>query len=102
MESLFDYQLKNSGFAKKIVIRKIKNINNCRNMLRAIESSNDMNNVNDLENNKIIMIVDLDSKKSYLSFLNQIKDLGMTKTRYHYILATLVSTLDVRGRILSF
>lgn len=34
LESLFDYQLKNSGFAKKIVIRKIKNINNCRNMLR--------------------------------------------------------------------
>ena len=34
LESLFDYQLKNSGFAKKIVVRKIKNINNCRNMLR--------------------------------------------------------------------
>lgn len=34
METLFDYQLKNVDFAKKILIRKVKNIQNCRDMLR--------------------------------------------------------------------
>ncbi len=36
------------------------------------------------------MIIDLESKESYTNFLNQIKDLGMTKTRFCYMLATLV------------
>lgn len=45
---------------------------------------------------KIVMVVDLDSRESYMYFLNQIKDLGMTKTRYNYILATLgIYELDV-------
>lgn len=36
------------------------------------------------------MIIDLDSKESYTKFLNQIKELGMTKTRFCYLLSTLV------------
>lgn len=47
------------------------------------------NNVQDPDMSKIVIMIDLDSKKSYMSILNQIKDLGMTKTRYHYVLATL-------------
>ena len=39
---------------------------------------------------EIIMIIDLDSKESFMSFITQIKDLGMTKIRYHYVLATFV------------
>jgi hypothetical protein len=42
---------------------------------------------------KIVMIVDLDSKESYTAFLNQIKDLGMTKVKYYYVLATLVGKI---------
>jgi hypothetical protein len=34
LEELLEYQSKNPSFAEKIVIRKIKNIINCRNMLR--------------------------------------------------------------------
>jgi hypothetical protein len=42
-------------------------------------------------NGQIIMIVDLDFKESYVAFLTQIKYLGMTQIRHHYILATLVN-----------
>jgi hypothetical protein len=56
-------------------------------MLRAIEASYEEGP----RTNKIVMIIDLDSKESYKYFLNQIKDLGMTKTKYYYILSTIVS-----------
>lgn len=38
-------------------------------------------------------MVDLDSRESYVKFLNQIKNLGMIKEKYHYLLVTLVSLL---------
>lgn len=43
--------------------------------------------------NEITMMVDLDSRESYVKFLNQIKNLGMIKEKYHYLLVTLVSLL---------
>lgn len=90
MQSLFAYQNKHPNFAKKILLRKIIDIHDCLDMLRAIEATNE-NNLPILEQNKINIIVDLDRKESYNYFLNQIKSLGMTKTRFTYILASFVS-----------
>ena len=89
MEHLIEYQNNNANFTNRILIRKITDIYDCRDMLRVIEATNE-NNAPLLNQIKINMIVDLDSKESYSLFLNQIKDLGMTKTRFHYILATFV------------
>lgn len=87
LETLLDYQNKNSNSSSgKVFIRKIIDVKDCRDMLRAIEASND----NVLSATQITLIVDLDSKESYGFFLNQIKDLGMTKTRYVYLLVTFV------------
>jgi hypothetical protein len=87
LEVLFDAQNKNFNSTGKVLIRKIVEITDCRDMLRAIETSNEKA----LSTSQITMIVDLDSKESYGYFLNQVKDLGMTKTRYYYVLATFVS-----------
>ena len=87
MEKLLEYQNSDPAFLQRILIRRVSDIHNCRDMLRAIEASNE-NSVNNRE--KITMMVDLDSKESYMAFLNQIKDLGMTKVKYYYVLATLV------------
>ena len=61
-------------------------------MLRAIEftmgSPSETSPVIKLRD--IVIIVDLDTNENYDYFLNQVKDLGMTKFNYHYILATLV------------
>lgn len=38
----------------------------------------------------LVLFIDLDTVESYMQFLNQIKDLGMTKAGYQYILLTLV------------
>ena len=89
LENLFDYQNRHVNFTIKILVRKITDIKDCRDMLRAIESTNE-NNAPLINQVKINMIIDLDSKESYTLFLNQIKDLGMTKTRFHYVLATYV------------
>lgn len=40
---------------------------------------------------QITMMVDLDSKESYMKFLNQAKQIEMGKVKYHYLLVTLVS-----------
>jgi hypothetical protein len=37
------------------------------------------------------MMIDLDSKENYVKFLEYVKQLGMIKIRYHYLLVTLVS-----------
>ena len=37
-----------------------------------------------------ILLIDLDSNESYIQFLHQIKELGMTKSNYQYVLLTLV------------
>lgn len=92
MENLLEYQSNHVNFTRKILVRKITDIKDCRDMLRAIESTNE-HNAPLINQVKINMIVDLDSKESYTHFLNQIKDLGMTKTRFHYILATYVCVL---------
>jgi hypothetical protein len=56
------------------------------------ENSNPKNkNSNKKLFNEITMMVDLDSRDSYIKFLNQIKNLGMIKEKYHYLLVTLVS-----------
>ena len=38
----------------------------------------------------ITLMIDLDSKASYLTFLTQIRALGMIKVRYHYLFVTFV------------
>jgi hypothetical protein len=38
----------------------------------------------------IVIMVDLNTKEDYMSFFMQIKNLGMTQTRYHYIMVSLV------------
>lgn len=38
------------------------------------------------------MMVDLDSKESFQSFFTQVRFLGMTQSRHHYIAVTLVSS----------
>lgn len=93
LERLFDYANENVNFTNKILVRKITDIKDCRDMLRAIENTNEQN-APLLNQVKINMIIDLDSRESYTLFLNQIKDLGMTKTRFHYVLATYVFTFS--------
>jgi hypothetical protein len=44
----------------------------------------------------LILFIDLDSVESYTLFLSQIKELGMTKTGYEYVLLTLVCDLLIR------
>lgn len=41
--------------------------------------------------NEITLMVDLDSKDSYMRFLNQFKYLKIMKIKYHFLLVTLVS-----------
>jgi hypothetical protein len=96
LESLFDYQMKNlNNFTRKIIIRKVKNVNNCLDMLRSVEVSKEISE-SAKDSAQIIMIIDLNSRKSFMTFLKQIKDLGMTKPRYHYVLATLgIHELDL-------
>lgn len=91
IEILFDRQNKDSKFVENIILRKVIDIFDCRDMLRAIEVSNEDHTQN--IDNKIIFILDLASNQHYMNFLNQVKDLGMTKNRYFYLLATLVITL---------
>jgi hypothetical protein len=86
LESLIEYQNNDVDFAEKILVRRVNEIHNCRDMLRAIEASYEEGP----RTSRIVMIIDLDSKESYKYFLNQIKDLGMTKTKYYYVLSTIV------------
>jgi hypothetical protein len=61
---------------------------------RSIESQSDGYNKTDsnpggTQIKEITMMVDLDSKENYLTFLEHVKELGMIKIRYHYMLVTL-------------
>lgn len=94
LEKLFDYQNGDRDLQSIFLLRRVVNINSCHDMLRAIEASNEKDAI--FHRRKIIMIVDLDSKESYTSFLHQIKDLGMTKSKYFYLLASLgINELEV-------
>jgi hypothetical protein len=96
MEKLFEQQNNDPKFLFRMLVRRASETLNFRDMLRAIEAANDhYYNPNTQLNEKIIMVIDLDSKESYTHFLNQIKDLGMTKAKYSYVLATLVRILSV-------
>lgn len=94
IESLFDVQNKDSKFVENIILRKVIDIYDCRDMLRGIEASNE-NHAQNVDS-KIVIILDLATKENYVTFLNQIKDLGMTKNRYFYLLTTLVIKLLIR------
>lgn len=61
-------------------------------MLRAIEFTLGTPSESDpvIRIKDIIVFVDLDSNENYEYFLSQVKDLGMTKYNYHYVLATMV------------
>ena len=117
LESLFDHQNRVPGFLDKLLIRKVDDIHNCRDMLRAIEASNERSasssplslhisptssaaslhsSASSNNHGSIVMVVDLYSKENYASFLNQIKELGMTKSRYNYVLATYVRYKNVK------
>ena len=65
---------------------------NCRDMLRSIEFT--LTNPSDETQTKklkdVVMIVDMDSNNNYKYFFELVKDLGMTKYNYHYVLSTLV------------
>jgi hypothetical protein len=61
-------------------------------MLRSIEFTL-TNPSDDLQTKKlkdVVMIVDMDSNNNYKYFFELVKDLGMTKYNYHYVLSTLV------------
>lgn len=88
IETLFDTQNKDSKFVENIILRKVIDIHDCRDILRGVETSNE-NHAQNVDS-KIVIILDLASQENYVSFLNQIKDLGMTKNRYFYFLTTLV------------
>ncbi len=40
-------------------------------------------------------MIDIDTMSNYRSFLDQVKDLGMTKSKFNYILATIVICLII-------
>lgn len=41
--------------------------------------------------NEMTMMIDMDKKEDYIKFLSQVKNLGIIKMKFHYILITLVS-----------
>lgn len=92
MDALVAYQIKNPNFIQSILIRRLFNMKNCRDMLRSIEFTL-TNPSDDLPTKKlkdVVMIVDMDSNNNYKYFFELVKDLGMTKYNYHYVLSTLV------------
>lgn len=66
--------------------------------LQPIVEQNDQENVNlkilrsidDREEGEIVVVVDLDTIQSYQLLLQQLKAVGMVKSRFIYVLATLV------------
>jgi hypothetical protein len=57
-------------------------------IIRAIESTHDSSH-----SEKITMVIDIDTMSNYRLLLDQVKDLGMTKSKFNYILATIVILL---------
>jgi hypothetical protein len=86
------YQTKNKDFIQRIKIRKVSNIKHSIDMLREIErtATNPTDDSPIMKLKDVIVIVDFDNMETYDKFLDFVKDLGMTKTNYHYVLATLV------------
>jgi len=97
----------NSNVQTEILVRKIKNLNQSSDVLRLTFISaivkilfysffgrsiqrifNSRNNFN--TKFPMVVIVDLDSRDSYLEFLLQVKKIGMTNLGNHFIFATLV------------
>ena len=92
MDALVAYQIKNPNFVQNILIRRLLNIKNCRDLLRSIEFT--LTNPSDEFTTKklkdVVIIVDLDTNENYNYFFELVKDLGMTKFNYHYVLTSLV------------
>jgi len=65
---------------------------NCRDLLRSIEFTltNPSEDVPVKKPKDVIIIVDMDTNENFKYFFELVKDLGMTKHNYHYVLATLV------------
>jgi hypothetical protein len=59
-------------------------------MLKAIEASLDESQSS--HTNKPCMIIDLDSIENYKLFLSQLKELGKLKSKFDFVLSTLVRT----------
>ena len=57
---------------------------------RAIDSSHEHDQIFS-DSDKITIIADIDTKSNYRDFLDQVKDLGMTKSKFNYLLATIVT-----------
>ncbi len=87
LAALVQFQLENqkyliSDLLTKIHVRKLTNVKNARGMLRVINAG-----TNDIRQNKNITIIfDLDTRESYRIMLSQLKDLGMTDDRFHFVL----------------
>jgi hypothetical protein len=104
LEGLLDYQMKETDFVTNIIVRKIDNPSNCSSVFRSIENVL-LKNVIAEDGLKATIFVHLDSKESYIQFINQIKKFGSTKIRYHFVLITLVKlkyTLIKLSRIFYF
>ena len=86
------YQTKNKDFIQRFKIRKVSNIKHSIDMLREIEltATNPTDDSPVMKLKEVIVIVDFDNMETYDKFLDYVKDLGMTRTNYHYVLATLV------------
>ncbi len=87
LAALMQFQLDNQkhmipDLLNNIHVRKLTHVKNARGMLRVINAGS-----TDNRNNKNITIIfDLDTRENYRTILNQLKDLGMTDDRYHYVL----------------
>lgn len=86
------YQTKSKDFIQRIKIRKVSNIKHSIDMLREIEltATNPTDDSPVMKLKEVTVIVDFDNMETYDKFLDYVKDLGMTRTNYHYVLATLV------------
>ena len=90
LEAVTDYYSKSNSLFKKIHVRRISQIDNSNEMLKAIEASLDESQSS--HTNKPCMIIDLDSIENYKLFLSQLKELGKLKSKFDFVLSTLVRT----------
>jgi len=103
LQSLLDYQMRETDFITNILPRKIVDMTDGVDFLRMLEDEfvivkNEPSMPRSQKGNEITVMIDFEDKENYVKFLSQIKRLGIKKIHFHYVLVTLaVNEMDINS-----
>lgn len=99
LQSVLDYQVKETDFISDILPRKISKISEAIDLIRTLENEyvevkGGTSKTHAIKDNEITIMIDFVNPVDGINLLSRVKDLGIKRLLFHYVLVTLVKHLQ--------